>query len=360
MTGGSGAAAGAGAPPEMLYVRFRAAGDSGADEDRGAPPGEETYEQLLRLLGQFTPVIEALPPDAALADVRGALRYFERDAAGIAELIRLRALAWYGVRCTIGIAGNPLLARMAAQGAAPGEVRRVPGEAAAVAAFLDRKPAAALHGVGPATARALCAYGLDSVGRIAAAPPATLQRILGAKTGRAVYDKARGIDPAPVTPNAAARSIGAEHRFAHDELDQDRRRRALLSLADDLGARLRGSGRAARALTLTVRYADRSTTTRTRRLPEPTAHGPALTDAAYALHAALGLQRARVRSVALRAEDLCRAELATRQLTFDPAEDKARRIEAAVDRARARFGEEAARPAAKLAQPYSRSAYRGP
>ncbi|KOX27729.1 hypothetical protein ADL06_14080, partial [Streptomyces sp. NRRL F-6491] len=76
-----------------------------------------------------------------------------------------------------------------------------------------------------------------------------------------------------------------------------------------------GSGRAARALTLTVRYADRSTTTRTRRLPEPTAHGPALTDAAYALHAALGLQRARVRSVALRVEDLCRAELATRQLT---------------------------------------------
>lgn len=64
--------------------------------------------------------------------------------------------------------------------------------------------------------------------------------------------------------------------------------------------------------------------------------------------------------MALRVEDLCRAELATRQLTFDPAEDKARRIEAAVDRARARFGEAAARPAAKLAQPYSRSPYRGP
>ncbi|MFH8749784.1 DNA polymerase thumb domain-containing protein [Streptomyces rimosus] len=358
MTLTSGAAGGSGTPAEVLYVRFRAAGDGGAEGGQGASLGEETYGHLLRLLGQFTPVIEALPPDAALADVRGALRYFERDAAGIAELIRLRALAWYGVRCTIGIAGNPLLARMAAQGAAPGEVRRVHGDA--VADFLDRKPAAALHGVGPATARALCAYGLDSVGRIAAAPPATLQRILGAKTGRAVHDKARGIDPSPVTPNAAARSIGAEHRFAHDELDPDRRRRALLSLADDLGARLRGSGRAARALTLTVRYADRSTTTRTRRLSEPTAHGPALTDAAYALHAALGLQRARVRSVALRAEDLCRAELATRQLTFDPAEDKARRIEAAVDRARARFGEAAARPAAKLAQPYSRSPYRGP
>ncbi|WP_052867534.1 DNA polymerase Y family protein [Streptomyces niger] len=338
----------------------------------GPPLGEETYERLLSLLGEFTPVVEALPPDAALADVRGAQRYFGRDAAGIAELLRLRALAWYDVECTIGIAGNPLLARMAAQDAAPGEIRVVPGDPESVAAFLDRRPAAALHGIGPAAARALCSYGLDSVGRIAAAPPATLQRILGAKAGRRVYERARGIDPSPVTPNAPARSMAAEHRFAHDELDETRRRRALLSLADELGSRMRGGGQVAGALTLTVRYADRSTTTRTRRLAEPTAHGPALTEVAYALHAALGLQRARVRAVALRAEDLCRAERAARQLSFDPADDKARRIEAAVDRARTRFGPHAARPAAASAaparaggrqtygQPYRRSAYRGP
>ncbi|QHC21928.1 DNA polymerase Y family protein [Streptomyces sp. GS7] len=331
---------GAPRPAGMLHVRFRTAD--------GEPVGAEQYEQLLRLLGRFTPAIEALPPDAALADVRGALRYFDRDAVGIAELIRLRALAWHGVRCTIGIGGNPLLARMAAREAPPGEIRAVPADPREVAAFLDRRPAAALDGVGPATARALCGYGLDSVGRIAAAPPATLQRILGAKAGRAVSERARGIDPTPVTPNASARSMGAEHRFAHDELDPVRRRRALLSLADGLGARMRASGQVARALTLTVRYADRSTTTRTRRLEEPTAHGPALTEAAYALHAALGLQRARVRSLALRAEDLCRAELAAHQLTFDPADDKAHRIEAAVDRARARFGTGSVRPAATL------------
>ncbi|MFH8572173.1 DNA polymerase thumb domain-containing protein [Streptomyces sp. NPDC017993] len=327
-------------PPGMLHVRFRGAGDTAV--------GAEVYEELLGLLARFTPVVEALPPDAALADVRGAQRYFDRDAAGIAELVRLRALAWHGVRCTIGIGANPLLARMAAQEAGPGEIRAVPGDSESVAAFLAGRPASALSGVGPATARTLCAYGLDSIGRIAAAPPATLQRILGAKAGRAVHERARGIDPTPVSPNAAARSMGAEHHFVHDELDPAGRRRALLSLADDLGARMRATGQAARALTLTVRYADRSTTTRTRRLAEPTAHGPALTEAAYALHAALGLQRARVRSVALRAEDLCRAELATRQLMFDPAEDKAHRIEAAVDRARARFGTAAVRPAAKL------------
>ncbi|WP_394807112.1 DinB/UmuC family translesion DNA polymerase [Streptomyces asiaticus] len=357
----------AGEVPHVLYVRFHPA------------PGEDVYQGLLTLLGELTPVVEALPPDAALADVRGALRYFGRDAAGLAEIVRVRALARYGVDCTVGVAANPLLARMAAQEAQEaqeaqargaqesgdlgdgrrsertagavrmaGAVRTVPGDPDAVAAFLARKPAIALPGVGPATARALSTYGLDSAARIAAAPLATLQRILGASTARRVHAWARGIDPAPVTPNAPARAMGAEHRFRRDELDPVRRRRALLTLADGLGVRLRTSGQVAAAISLTVRYADRSTTTRTRTLTEPTAHTPALTAAAYALHDALGLQRARVRSVALRVEGLTDAGLASHQLTFDPADEKSRRLEAAADRARARFGVSAVRPAGFL------------
>jgi hypothetical protein len=99
-----------------------------------------------------------------------------------------------------------------------------------------------------------------------------------------------------------------------------------------------------RSLTLTVRYADRSTTTRTRTLREPTAHSAALADAAYALHTALGLQRARVRGLSLRAEGLTAAERAARQLTFDPADERARRLEEVADRARAKFGPRAVVP----------------
>ncbi|MFE6885576.1 hypothetical protein [Streptomyces sp. NPDC057702] len=351
----------------MLCVRFH--------PPDGRPVGEDVYSALLALLAELTPVVQALPPDAALADVRGALRYFGRDAAELARIVRVRALARHGVDCTVGVAANPLLARMAAAPPGAGRVERggtggrwggarggrrpgavsgagrrgavhtVPDDPRAVAAFLARKPAAALDGVGPVTARTLDAYGLGEVGQIAAAPPGTLQRILGATAGRAVHERAHGIDRAPVTPNSPARSIGAEHRFAGDELDPTRRRRALLALADELGARLRASGQVARAITLTVRYADRSVTTRGRALPEPSAHTPALTSLAYALHEALGLERARVRAVALRAEDLTAAERASRQLTFDPADDRARRIEAVTDRARARFGARAARPA---------------
>ncbi|WP_031075602.1 DNA polymerase Y family protein [Streptomyces sp. NRRL S-118] len=307
----------------ILYVRFRL-----------EPMHEALLPHLMGLLGQFTPVVEAAPPDAALADVRGAVRYFGRGPAELAALIRVRALALYGVECAIGAGPNPLLARMAARDAAPGRTLVVDDPEA----FLRDKPVAALHGVGPATARTLCSYGLDSAGRVAAAPLAVLQRILGARAGREVWERARGVDRTAVVPNAASRSVAAERAFDRDELDRDRQRRALLSLAGELGARMRGEEQVCRSLTLTVRYADRSATVRTRALREPTAHSVDLAATAYALHEALGLQRARVRALALRAEGLMPAEQAAHQLSFDPADEKARRLEAVADRARARFG----------------------
>lgn len=302
------------------------------------PMYEAAVPRLLTLLGEFSPVVEALPPDAALVDVRGAMRYFGRDAVELASVIRVRALALYGVDCVIGVGPGPMLARMAAREAAPGVTRAVGGDPDAVAEFLGPKPVAELPGVGRATARTLCSYGLDSVGKVAAAPLSTLQRLVGARAGRELREKAHGVDRARVVPNAAARSLASERPFSRDELDSTRHRRALLSLTEELGARMRVEGQVCRSLTLTVRYADRSTTTRTRTLPEPTAHSSALTTTAYRMYEALGLQRARVRGISLRAEGLGDAEQAAHQLMFDPVDDRTRRIEEVADRARAKFG----------------------
>ncbi|THA67683.1 hypothetical protein E6P78_15320 [Streptomyces sp. A0958] len=327
----------AGEQPGILCLRFRRLG--------GGPPDAAGYAGLLALLGSFTPVVEAAPPDGALVDVRGALRYFGRDAKGLASVIRVRALALHGVDCAIGAAQNPMLARMALRQAAPGTSFVVP--AGGAAAFLADRPAAALDGVGTATARTLCGYGLDSVGRIAAAPLATLQRITGARTGRDLWERARGIDRTAVVPNAAARSVAAERTFPRDELDRERQRRALMSLTEELGARMRGEGQVCRSLAVSVRYADRtgySTLTRSRTLREPTAHSAELTALAYRIHDSFALQRARVRGIGLRAEGLGEAGRAAHQLTFDPVDERARRIEAVADRLRERFGPRAVMP----------------
>ncbi|PZT69862.1 hypothetical protein DN402_27410 [Streptomyces sp. SW4] len=306
------------------------------------PTDEAALPRLLGLLEEFTPVVEALPPDGALADLRGAERYFGRSAVELASVIRVRALALHGVDCAIGAGPGPMSARMALRQARPGLTRAVPEDG--VREFLAGLPVAALPGVGTATARTLCEYGLDTLGRVAAAPLSTLQRLVGAKAGRDLHEKANGVDRGRVVPNGVSRSLAAERPFTRDELDPGRHRRALLSAAEELGSRLRNVDKVCRTLTLTVRYADRSATTRTRTLPEPTAHSPALTRAAHGMYEALGLQRARVRSLALRAEGLTPAEQASHQLTFDPVDDKVRRIEEVADRARAKFGPRAVMP----------------
>ncbi|MEV4942562.1 hypothetical protein AB0L09_33080 [Streptomyces zaomyceticus] len=268
---------------------------------------ETLLPRLVDLLGEFTPVVEAAPPGELLADVRGALRYFDRTPAG---------------------------------GARPGVTPVVDDPVA----FLRDRPVVTLDGVGRATARTLCGYGLDSVGRVADAPLAVLQRLVGAKTGRELWERARGIDRTPVAPHAASRSVAAERAFPRDETDRTEQRRALLSLAEELGALLRTEGEVRRGLTVTVRYADRTTTTRSRTLPEPTARSAALTALAYAVHDSLGLQRARVRGIALRAEGLTGTEGASYQISVDPTDEKARRIEAVADKARAKFGPRAVLP----------------
>ncbi|OQD54425.1 hypothetical protein BM536_020775 [Streptomyces phaeoluteigriseus] len=321
------------------------------------PMYEAALPGLLDLLEEFTPVVEALPPDGALIDVRGAERYFGRSAVELASVIRVRSLALHGVDCMIGAGPGPMLARMALRDARPGVTCAVTEDG--VREFLDAKPVAALPGVGTATARTLCEYGLDTLGRVAAAPLATLQRLVGAKAGRELHEKANGVDRGRVVPNAVShfrlRSSGGtpllatDRLFDRDELDPRRHRRALLSAAEELGSRLRAVEKVCRSLTLTVRYADRSSTTRSRTLGEPTAHSADLTRTAYGLYEALGLQRARVRAIALRAEGLTPAEQASHQLTFDPADEKARRVEEVADRARAKFGPRAVMPGALAA-----------
>ncbi|MFJ7076741.1 DNA polymerase thumb domain-containing protein [Streptomyces sp. NPDC098781] len=312
------------------------------------PAHEAALPGLLGLLEDFTPVVQALPPDTALADLRGAERYFGRDAVELASVIRVRALAHHGVDCAIGAGPGPMLARVALRAAEPGVTCVVPEGGGAE--FLADKPVAALPGVGAATARTLCEYGLDTLGLVAAAPLSTLQRLIGAKAGRELRERAGGIDRGRVVPDAVSRSLATERPFTRDELDPDRHRRALLSAAEELGARLRALDKVCRTLTLTARYADRSSTTRSRTLKEPTAHSAALTRAAYGMYEALGLQRARVRALALRAEGLDPAEQASYQLTFDPLDEKARRIEEVADRVRAKFGPHAVKPGS-LASP---------
>ena len=114
----------------------------------------EGYREVLELLREFSPVVQPLPPRAALVQVRGAQRYFGTDARRIAEVVRLRAVARLGTDLRIGVAGTWAVAAMAsARVPGPGGVLDVP--AGRVAEFLGPLPVESLYGLGPRQAEAL-------------------------------------------------------------------------------------------------------------------------------------------------------------------------------------------------------------
>ncbi|WP_030678964.1 DNA polymerase Y family protein [Streptomyces cellulosae] len=305
---------------------------------------EDQYGDIIELMSGVTPHVQAVPPNAVQLDLTSALRYFDLSPYDMVQLAKMRLKALYGIDSSAGLAGNRMLAAMAADASAPGDATWVP--AGQVADWLYPRPVTALPGIGRATAETLSRYGLHTIGQVIDLPAATLQRLLGAGPARLLAERARGHDPRPLVPSEPAAHLVADLVLERDCLDPVRHHRAVLGLADQIGQRLRGESQIAGRLTLTVRYADRSSTTRTRTLPEPTNHSPAFATAALGLLTSLGLQRARVRAFALRADDLLPAGDAYRQLSLDPGDARARAAEAAADRARRRFGAEAVRPAA--------------
>jgi DNA polymerase IV len=151
-----------------------------------------------------------------------------------------------------------------------------------------------------------------------------------------------------VVPDEPERSTGAEETFGTDVDDPVVIHRELLRLSERTAGRLRTAGHLARTVTLKVRFADFATITRSRTLDVPTDVAQEVYDTARGLFDALGLDRARIRLVGVRAERLVDAGTAPRQLELGAREHGRRDAELAADRAARRFGAGAVRPATLL------------
>jgi DNA polymerase IV len=243
----------------------------------------------------------------------------------------------------VGVATTKFVAKLASTRAKPDGMIVVP--AAEVVAFLHPLPVGALWGVGEKTEQALTRLGLHTVGDIANTPERTLVRALGQASGSHLYALSWGRDERRVVPHEPDKSIGAEETFTRDVDDPDVVRRELLRLAERTGARLRTAGLAGRTVSVKIRFADFTTITRARTLPEATDVAAVLYGTARTLYEALGLDRARLRLVGIRVEGLVASETAPRQLLLGERSHGRREAEQAADRAVHRFGKGVVRPA---------------
>jgi DNA polymerase-4 len=317
------------------------------------PPDFETFtavsSSVMETFRQVTPLVETLSLDEAFLDVSGSVRRLGTPYS-IAEHLRARIFDEQAITCSVGVAGTVSVAKLASRRAKPDGVLVVPPRT--VTSFLHPLDVDELWGVGEKTAQQLNRLGLVTVGDIAHTPLATLQRAVGVALGTHLHQLAWGEDRRVITPRRGPdepdKSIGADETFGRDTDDREVVLREVLRLSAKVAGRMRTAQVAGRTVTLKVRFADFTTITRSKTMPEATDVTQEIYRTASNLFTALGLQRARLRLVGVRVEGLVPRATVQRQLVLGDRERGWSEADRAIDRAALRFGTAAVRPATLL------------
>ena len=300
----------------------------------------EISAKVMEIFESFTPFVEPLSLDEAFMDVTGAQKLLgtPRD---IGQAIRKRVHEECGITCSVGIASNKFIAKLASGHCKPNGLLEIPDDR--VISFLHPLPVSDLWGVGPKTAEQLQRLGLRQISDIANTPLETLKRALGDATGEHLYELSWGRDLRTVVVDDPEQSIGANETFSYDIDDPETILREYLKLTERASTRLRNRNLYAKTISITVRFADFKTITRSKTLPLPISSTHEIYQVVKDLYEALKLDRARLRLVGVSLSNL--RDEAPEQLMLGQREKGWREAESAVDRAAARFGDKSVRPA---------------
>jgi DNA polymerase-4 len=172
---------------------------------------------------------------------------------------------------------------------------------------------------------------------------------VGEGRGRWLWHLARGRETSTITPRAAQKSISHERTFPHDIADEEEIEAKLLYLVTETGASLRADGLKARTVTVKLRYGDFTDRSASRTVAEPLESDRALYAVARALLRQLrAKRRGGIRLLGVGVSKLGEGETPDPVLFDLPTgieSDRDRRLSAATDRLRGKFGREAVLPA---------------
>jgi len=304
-------------------------------------PRMSRYQEVSRLLfGVFrevTPLVEGLSLDEAFLDVT-ASAHLPGGAVEIARAIKARIAALTGLTASVGVGPNKLVAKIASDLMKPDGLTVV--DVARVHAVLDPLPVRRLPGLGRKTGAKVEAAGVHTLGELRSAPDAVLWPLFGRYTA-VTRERASGIDERPVLPEVEEKSLSAEDTFERDIGTPGILQRQLARLADLAASRLRARGLQTSCIGVKIRRGDFATFSRQRAVAPPTCEARTVSAVAAEL---LARWLAANRGAKLRLLGVVLTELTpASQLALFEETRRAGRLDAALDEARARFGNRALR-----------------
>ena len=199
------------------------------------------------------PTVERTGLDEGYLDVGEVAADF-LAARKVAEAVQTAVRAATSLTCSLGVSSSKVVAKIASDLRKPAGLTVVPlgTEAAFLAPFAVRK----LPGVGPKAEQRLVAGGIATIGALAALPDEELRRLLPGSVGRALRDRARGIDPRQLELQTERISISIENTFERDLTDREQLHSELRRMAERVATHLRDTGRTARTISTKLRYTD--------------------------------------------------------------------------------------------------------
>ena len=308
-------------------------------------PNHERYSQasgeVMERLNNLSPLVEQISIDEAFIDVSD----LREDAETIARRLQLQINQELNLPCSLGVATNKLVAKIANdEGKRRNKSENPPNAITVVApgseaSFLGPLPVIALWGVGPKSAERFNLLGMKFISDIARRPARELERIFG-KVGHDLSLRSQGIDYSPVTNTHETKSISQETTFNKDQNDPMVLKKVLFELSEGVGRRMRKEGLQGKTIKLKLRWSDFTTLSRQATLTNASDQDRDIYTTAAALfdkewQANLTSHR-RVRLIGVGITGFARHE--QQMELWETSSTKGRKLQNAVDVVREKFG----------------------
>lgn len=229
------------------------------------------YEEYSRVSGiiktalkEISPIMEDVGIDEAFLDISE----IDKPSEEIAQEIKKRIMEETGLTCSIGIASNKLLAKIASDMQKPDGLTIIAEKD--IEGRIWPLPVRKLWGVGPKTEASLKTIGINTIGELALMPVDGLVETYGPSYGHYLHEASRGIDESPLVTHWEPKSVSRETTFQTDTNNWQTIAKTIAALAEEVVDDIKQKGYKGRTVTLKVRFSDFKTYTRAKTLNEPT------------------------------------------------------------------------------------------
>ncbi len=258
-------------------------------------------QQFKSALLSITPVMENAGIDEVFLDVSELSETAEIIASKIKAGIKEKT----GLTCSIGIAPNKLLAKIASDMHKPDGLTIL--NETDIESRLWPLPISKLYGIGPKTEEHLKNISIDTIGQLASLPLEKLIENFGNSYGQYLYDASRGIDDSPLITHWEPKSISRETTFQEDVKNWQVIARTLAELTKEVVADMQDDGYSAKTVTIKIRFGDFQTLTRAKTMADYTDAEDEIRKAAFACLKRIDLNKL-VRLIGVRATNLEKVE----------------------------------------------------